>query len=102
MSHIGKNFGDRQSLTPSFLDCVRQYDSIYLQRYQDTDTRGLEQHIFSYDKICRICGAPVLYTILDILNRLHLKPTTELLNYDQAVNYKTDCAVTFAALAGYI
>jgi hypothetical protein len=42
-----------------------------------------------------------MYTVLDVLARVGLKSDCEILRYDQAVDYETDCAVTYAGVALY-
>lgn len=101
MSHIGQNFGDATALTPNFLQDIAHYDAQYLDAICNQDKSALLEHIKKYDEMCRICGFPAVYTTLDLLDRLNIKTSGEVLSYDQAVDYKTDCAVTFAGMALY-
>ena len=41
-------------------------------------------------------------TMLDVCDRLDLKYTAEIIDYSQAVDYQTDCAVTFAGVSFYL
>jgi hypothetical protein len=40
-----------------------------------------------------------MYTVLDILKKLGVRVRCGVTHYDQAVDYQSDCAVTFAGLA---
>lgn len=99
MAHVGRNFGDEGALTPEFMDQVAERDSRYLQAIQGHDLTALFAHVAEDQDARRICGFPTMYTVLDILKKLGDRVTCEVTHYDQAVDYQTDCAVTFAGLA---
>jgi hypothetical protein len=40
-----------------------------------------------------------MHTVLDIFEKLDDRVVCEVTRYDQAVDYQSDCAVTFAGLA---
>jgi hypothetical protein len=42
-----------------------------------------------------------MYTVLDVFDRLGITYKTEIFDYRQAVDYKTECAVTFAGAGLY-
>ena len=98
MAHIGRSFGDDGNLTPNILKAIEGRDKLYLQAIANRDKDGLFDHIREdYDRR-RVCGYPAVYTMLDVMDRLGMKTQGKLLKYDQAVNYNTDCAVTFAGM----
>jgi AmmeMemoRadiSam system protein B len=99
MAHMGRHFGDEGALTPEFMDLVAERDSRYLQAIQEHDLTALFSHVAEDQDARRICGFPTMYTVLDILKKLGDRVTCEVTRYDQAVDYQSDCAVTFAGLA---
>lgn len=101
MAHVGKHFGDKNSLTPDFMETVRERDSDYLEAISSADKKKLFNHIALDNDARKICGFPTMYTILDVAERLHWKLNCKVFDYQQAVDYQSDCAVTFAALGLY-
>ena len=101
MAHIGRSFGDPGSLTPDGMREIARRDQEYLAAVQQGDKKRLLQHMREDHDARRICGFPTLYTILDVFDRLGKRFSCDLLCYDQAVDYGTDCAVTFASAAMY-
>jgi AmmeMemoRadiSam system protein B len=101
MAHVGKHFGDKNSLTPEFMETVRTRDIDYLEAISAADKKRLFSHIALDNDARKICGFPTMYTILDVAERLHWKLNCKVFDYQQAVDYSSDCAVTFAALGLY-
>lgn len=101
MAHVGQNFGDTFPLTPEFMQQVAQRDREYLATLEALDRTRLFQHIAEDQDARRICGFPTMYLVLDLLERLALPIRTRCLDYRQAVDYRTQCAVTFAGMAFY-
>lgn len=101
MAHIGRHFGDKESLTPEQMEHVRKRDSVYLDAIQKRDKDLLWGHVAEDNDARRICGFPTMYTVLDVLDRLKLDTSSELYDYRQAVDYPSDCAVTFAGMGLY-
>lgn len=101
MAHVGKHFGDTEALTPTFMEQVAARDGEYLRCIERHDARALFAHIAEDGDARRICGFPTMYTVLDCLARLGIRYSSELFDYRQAVDYSTDCAVTFAGLGMY-
>lgn len=101
MAHIGRNFGDPGSLSPETMRAIATRDAQYLSAIEKGDKRALFDHIAEDGDARRICGFPTMYTVLDVLGRLGIRTECEILRYDQAVDYPTDCAVTFAGVAMY-
>ena len=101
MAHVGRAFGDKGSLTPEFMEQIAERDRRYLDVVSRQDKRALFAHIAEDGDARRICGFPTLYTVIDCLDRLGIGYTAELFDYRQAVDYASDCAVTFAGLGLY-
>lgn len=98
MAHIGRSFGDEGNLTPNILKAIEGRDKAYLQAVANRDKEALFAHIQEDNDRRRVCGYPAVYTMLDVMDRVGIKTKGRLLKYDQAVNYGTDCAVTFAGM----
>ena len=96
MAHVGRSFGDEKQLSPQFLESVACRDRMFLDAVAALDHHRLFEHVAEDGDARRLCGFPILYTVLDLLNRLDKNLQTELFDYRQAVDYNKDCAVTFA------
>jgi MEMO1 family protein len=101
MAHVGRSFGDTDTLSPERMREIAQRDQGYLAAIERADHKALFDHIAEDQDARRICGFPTMYLVLDVLNRLGWKTQVEVVGYDQAVDYQTDCAVTFAGVAMY-
>lgn len=101
MAHVGRHFGDSSPLSPEFMETVRLRDQQYLSAIAAQDTKALFEHIASDNDARRICGFPTIYTVLDVLKRLHIHYDAKVFDYQQAVDYQSDCAVTFAGVGLY-
>lgn len=99
MAHVGRSFGDEDSLTPQKMERVSARDREYLSAIEGLDTSALFAHICEDGDARRICGFPTMHTILDLFSRLNRRPAVKLISYDQAVDYPGECAVTFAGMA---
>ena len=98
MAHVGRHFDDSQKLSPEFMQEIRRRDTTYLNAVAARDKSALFTHIAEDSDQRKVCGFPTLYTVLDTTERLGWKLQASLFDYQQAVDYQTDCAVTFAAL----
>ncbi len=101
MAHVGKNFGDAEALTPETMEKVRARDEIYLHALKTQNKDLLWSHVAEDSDARRICGFPTMYLLLDVFARLGVKYSAEQFDYQQAVDYPTDCAVTFAGMGMY-
>lgn len=101
MAHVGQYFGDKEKLTPEFMAQIAERDAIYLDAIMRRDKKMLFSHIAEDNDARKICGFPSMYTVLDVLDRIGAKTRCELFDYRQAVDYKSDCAVTFAGMGIY-
>jgi len=101
MAHVGQHFGDKSPLTPEFMEHVARRDAVYLDALKEQDQLKLYGHIAEDRNARRICGFPTMYTILDVFKRIGLRYKSVAFDYRQAVDYKNDCAVTFAGMGFY-
>ena len=101
MAHVGRAFGDSGSLSAERMQEVAARDRLYLEALVMRDKRRLFAHVAEDHDARRICGFPAVYTTMDVLDRAGISYRAELLDYRQAVDYQTDCAVTFAGVALY-
>ena len=101
MAHVGRSFGDEGSLSPERMREIGYRDQQYLRAIEDGNHKALFDHIAEDQDARRICGFPTMYLVLDVLSRLGDKTECDVVAYDQAVDYPSDCAVTFAGVALY-
>jgi AmmeMemoRadiSam system protein B len=101
MAHVGRSFGDEGALSPERMREIALRDQIYLRAIEEYNHKALFDHIAEDQDARRICGFPTMYLVLDVLNRLGTKAQVDVVAYDQAVDYRSDCAVTFAGVAMY-
>lgn len=94
LAHIGIRFGDREPLTPEFLDRVRSADLRMLNHVERLDADSFFQDICDDQDRRRICGYPAIYTLLTVTGAREGR----LIKYDQAVDPVTQQAVTFASM----
>ena len=98
MAHLGQNFGDKETLSKESLAEAERRDRLYLDAVLGQDKKALFSHIAEDHDQRRMCGFPSLYTAIDLFDRLDLRYRAELVDYRQAVDLKSDCAVTFAGV----
>ena len=101
MAHVGRHFGDQDALSAEFMSRVESRDRQYLQTIVRQDKRALFQHVAEDQDRYRICGFPSMYTVVDLFDRLEIRYRAEIFDYRQAVDYESDCAVTFAGVGFY-
>lgn len=101
MAHVGKHFGDDSALSAKFMEQVEERDRIYLKCIEERNKMALWNHIAEDGDARKICGWPTLYLVLDVMDRVGIKTSNCIYDYRQAVDYKTDCAVTFAGVGLY-
>lgn len=102
MAHVGQSFGDTKPLTKDFLKLIETRDAIYLQAIQEQDKARLFEHVAEDGDARRICGFPTMYTLIDLCDRMGLRYSARIIDYSQAVDFKSDCAVTFAGMSFYL
>jgi AmmeMemoRadiSam system protein B len=101
MAHVGSFFGDEWALSPERMEGIAERDGKYLDAIEARDTARLFAHVAEDNDARRICGFPTMYTVIDTLNRLGISYTCQARSYQQAVDYQSGCAVTFAGMAFY-
>jgi AmmeMemoRadiSam system protein B len=101
MAHLGRHFGDTEPLSVDRMHSVAEQDATYLNAIAQGDKKALFDHICADGDARRVCGFPTMYTILDVLSRTGLSYSCDVIKYEQAVDMKADCAVTFAGAAMY-
>ena len=101
MAHMGRAFGDQGSLTPEKMQQIGFRDHEYLRALELGDKKMLFDHIAQDQDARRICGFPTMYLVLDVLDRIGYRGECEIVQYDQAVDYESDCAVTYAGVVMY-
>ena len=101
MAHVGRTYGDQDSLTSQRMEEIAKLDRSYLEAIVRNDAEMLFRHIAQDGDARRICGFPIVYTLLDVLSRLRLDLKAMIFDYRQAVDYSTDCGVTFAGAGIY-
>jgi AmmeMemoRadiSam system protein B len=99
MAHVGSFFGDEWSLSPERMEAIAERDKRYLDAIAAYSCDELFAHIAEDGDARRICGFPTMHTILDTLQRLSRPGSCYVRSYQQAVDYPSGCAVTFAGLA---
>ncbi len=101
LSHVGRHFGDEESLTPAFLAEVRRRDRELLDAAAAVDSQAFFSELARDGDRRRICGFGPMYAILGVLERGggDRRLAGELLSYDQAVDLENDLCVSFASLA---
>ena len=99
MAHVGRAFGDTGALTPEKMREIASKDSEYLAAITSGNKDALFRHVAEDLDARRICGFPTMYTILDAMERLSISLSGDVVDYSQAVDYTTDCAVTFAGVS---
>jgi AmmeMemoRadiSam system protein B len=99
MAHVGPHFGDAEPLTQQQMEEVARRDRRYLEAISYHDLEALFAHIAEDSDARRICGFPTMHTILDVLRGLGVRAASAFETYDQAVDYPSGCAVTFAGMA---
>jgi AmmeMemoRadiSam system protein B len=101
MAHIGRQFGDEGALSEAGMQLIAQRDQQYLAAITKQNKEALFGHVCEDGDARRICGFPTMYTIMDVLERTGNSYQCDVISYDQAVDYKSDCAVTYAGAAMY-
>jgi len=94
LAHVGKQFGDREPITPDSLEWVKAEDHRLIDRLGVLDGPGFFDEVAKDQDKRRICGFSPLYSLIQLLDGSH--GTT--LKYDQAFTPETGSAVTFTSM----
>ena len=101
MAHVGRAFGDACPLDQARLQKVAERDGVYLNQIKSGRKSDVLAHIAEDRDARRLCGFPAVYTLMDVLDRTAANYSVEVIDYRQAVDYGTDCAVSFAGIGFY-
>ncbi|RMG45450.1 MAG: AmmeMemoRadiSam system protein B [Candidatus Dadabacteria bacterium] len=102
MAHVGRSFGDSGALSEKFMRDIEGRDKIYLDSIVSQDKARLFSHIVEDNDRRRVCGFPTMYTVIDLYDKLGINYSSSIYDYRQAVDYQSDCAVTFAGMGLYL
>ena len=91
---MGKQFGDRDPVTPDFLKWVEAEDRLLIDKLAKLDAPGFFDEVAKDQDKRKICGFSPLYSLIQLLDGSHGKT----LKYDQAFTPETDSAVTFTSM----
>jgi MEMO1 family protein len=94
LAHVGRQFGDREEITPKFLRWVGDEDQLLIDRLAALDAPGFFNEIAKDQDRRRICGFSPLYALIHLLDGTQGR----LLKYDQAFTPETGSAVTFTSM----
>lgn len=94
LAHVGAQFGDRDSITPSFLNGVEAEDRRLIERLIHLDGPGFFDEVAKDEDRRRICGFAPLYSLIRLLDGNHGR----LLQYKQAFTPETGSAVSFTSV----
>lgn len=95
LCHVGPEFGDTERVSDATLGEVRAFDESMLACATSVDPRGWFSTAARVDDRYRVCGLAANYVMLHALESTQ----GELLRYDQAVDARRVCCVSFASLA---
>ncbi len=94
LSHIGKRFGQGNGVPAERLKKLEDEDRAALKHIADGKKNEFVQYMKKVNPQNNICGFPVLYIMMDLLNGRKGK----LLDYRQNVEGDNESAVSFAAM----
>jgi AmmeMemoRadiSam system protein B len=94
LCHVGPEFGDPRLVDASFQGEIRSFDSALLQRAADCDAAGWFQTAAQIGNRWRVCGLAATYTMLHAIG----PSNGQLLRYDQAIDERCTCCVSFASM----
>ena len=94
LSHIGKRFGQESGASAERLKELEDEDRTALKHVADGKKNEFVQYMKKVNPQNNICGFPVLYVMMDLLNGRKGK----LLDYRQNVEGDNESAVSFAAM----
>ncbi len=95
LCHVGPEFGDPELLDAATLDQVRTFDRTMLERAAASDPAGWFGTAARVGNRWRVCGLAATYMMLHAMG----SSRGRLLKYDQAVDDRRTCCVSFASLA---
>jgi AmmeMemoRadiSam system protein B len=95
LCHVGPEFGDPNPVDPALQEQVRRFDDAMLERAAACDPHGWFQTAAGVRNCWRVCGLAATYTLLHAIG----PASGRLLKYDQALDDRRACCVSFASMA---
>jgi len=95
LCHVGPEFGDARPVDDATTAAVREFDAGLLGRASAGDPAGWFAAASAVDDRYRVCGLAAAYTLLHAVGPARGR----LLRYEQAVDDRRQCLVSFASLA---
>lgn len=95
LCHVGPEFGDPKPVDDALLSRIRSFDHDLLSRAEAADPAGWFRTVAEVGDRWRVCGLAATYTMLQTIGPCR----GELLKYDQAVDNRGNCCVSFASMA---
>ncbi len=95
LCHVGPEFGDANPVDPPLQEQIRLFDGQMLDRAAAGDAEGWFKTAGAVGNRWRVCGLAATYTFLHAIGPARGK----LLKYDQALDDRRTCCVSFASMA---
>ena len=95
LCHVGPEFGDTHPVDPILQEQLRRFDREMLDRAASGDAVGWFRTAGAIGNRWRVCGLAATYTFLHAIGPAQGR----LLRYDQAIDARRTCCVTFASMA---
>jgi AmmeMemoRadiSam system protein B len=96
LCHVGPEFGDPSPVDPDVQDQVRRFDGAMLERAAACDPGGWFRTAAAVENRWRVCGLAATYTFLHAIGP---GARGRLLRYDQTLDDRRTCCVSFASMA---
>ncbi len=94
-AHVGTQFGDDTSITPTILQKIRDEDAAWISAMESGDRARFHAHFTKNENALNVDAHPALYTLMKAFPRLR----AQKLDYDQAFSAGANIVVSFASLA---
>lgn len=94
LCHVGPEFGDPAPVDSQLQETVRRFDNEMLNHAAAGDPANWFQTAASVDNRWRVCGLAATYTMLHAIGPARGR----LLKYDQALDERRTCCVSFASM----
>ena len=95
LCHVGPEFGDPSPVDPLLQEQVRRFDGTMLDRAAAGDAEGWFRTAGNIGNRWRVCGLAATYTFLHAIGPARGR----LLRYEQALDDRRTCCVSFASMA---
>jgi AmmeMemoRadiSam system protein B len=95
LCHVGPEFGDPAPVDSLLQERIREFDGTMLDRAAAGDAAGWFQAAASVGNRWRVCGLAATYTMLHAMG----PSRGRLLKYEQSLDERRTCCVSFASMA---